>query len=129
MLVKALQLGADVGLGRIIEQTADETPDQVFESLAAGRMQLWAVSENGRPIASMITQIERRPAAGVLSVRYLAGTGMERWAPAASEALRAFAREVGCGAIEAVGREGLRKHLLALGWFKVAVLYRMPADG
>ena len=127
--MKALQLGADVGLGRIIEQTGDETPDHVFQELAAGRMQLWTISEDGQPVASMITQIEQRPATRAVVVRYLAGDNMPEWAGVASEALKDFARKTECDAVEAIGREGLRKHLLALGWSKVAVLYRMSTDG
>ena len=127
-LVRALELGVDVGLADIIEQTGDETPEQVLKELAASRMQLWAIAKDGKPAATMITQLEQRPATKTLVVRYLAGRKMGEWAEAATNALKAFAQEQQCNGIEAIGRDGLRRYLDSLGWSKVAVVYHLPTE-
>ena len=121
-------MGVDVGLEKVINETGDESPEHVFQELVAGRMQLWAVSKQGKPIATMITQMEHRPAVKTLVVRYLVGRLMGEWVATAHEALQEFARAQQCNAIEAWAREGLRSHLTPLGWSKAAVLFHLPIE-
>ena len=127
-LDRVLQMGGDAGLGRVVEQTADETPQQVYTKLVQGQQQLWTIAEGNKFIGAAVTQLEGRPAR-VLVVRYLAGADMTRWVHALNDQFLAFAREQQCEAVEAFGREGWRKTLLAMGWAKVAVLYRVAVDG
>lgn len=128
-LDRVLQMGGDAGLGRVIEQTADETPLQVYHKLAQGTQQLWTIAEGGEFVAAAVTQIEHRDLPRILVVKYLAGAGFEQWVQALHEQFLIFAREQKCEAVEAFGREGWRKTLRAMGWSKVAALYRVPVHG
>jgi len=122
-------MGGDAGLGKVIEQTADETALQVYHKLSTGLQQLWTIAEGSEFVAAAITQIEHRDLPRILVVKYLAGAGFDRWVQALNDQFLAFAREQQCEAVEAFGREGWRKQLLAMGWSKVAALYRMPVHG
>jgi len=122
-------MGGDAGLGKVIEQTADETALQVYHKLSTGLQQLWTIAEGGEFVAAAVTQIEHRDMPRVLVVKYLAGAGFDRWVQALNDQFLVFAREQQCEAVEAFGREGWRKPLLAMGWKKVAALYRMPVHG
>ena len=124
-----LQMGGDAGLGRVVEQTADETALQVYGKLQQGQQQLWTIAEGNKFIGAAITQLESRDLARVMVVKYLAGADMGRWVSELHNHFLAFAREQQCEAVEAFGREGWRKTLLALGWKKVAVLYRVSVNG
>ena len=128
-VLEALRLGLDVGIAKVVHDTGDETVDQLVTDLVAGRQQFWSITEGGTPKGTMITQIVQRPATRALVVTYLAGDDMPSWAEEATRSLDAFARQAECDGIEAIGREGLRKRLLQLGWAKVAVVYRRSPDG
>ena len=128
-LYKALELGADVGLDPVIQETADETPDYVGMKLQHGHAQFWSVAKDGKFVGSVITELHQKADGLVLVVKYMAGKTFKDWLDVLHNTMTEFAKERGCIAIETHSREALRKPLLALGWSKVAVLYRVPIDG
>ncbi len=129
MVIKAIGLGADVGVGNVVEQTADETVDEVLQKLLGGDQQLWSATKDGKFVGTIVTQIEVRAGEMILVVKYMAGKTFKEWLPELHDAMAGFAKETGCVAIETHSREALRKPLMALGWSKVAVLYRVSVNG
>lgn len=77
---------------------ADEKKPDVRALIANGHAQLWAVIENGAPVAAVVTEITLEPEKRC-RLWLVGGTRMKEWALAFIEAIEPWARAWGCKAI------------------------------
>ena len=85
-------------------------PDDFFESLTDGDMQLWVAIENKDIVASMVTQIVPYPRKRILRIIAIGGDEMDKWIhqlPMVED----WALTMGCTALECWGRKGWLKVL------------------
>ena len=85
-------------------------PEDFFEALTEGEMQLWVAIENKDIVASMVTQVVPYPRKRVLRIISIGGDGMDRWIeqlPMVEE----WALSMGCTSLECWGRRGWLKVL------------------
>ena len=74
-------------------------PEDFFEALTEGEMQLWVAIENKDIVASMVTQVVPYPRKRVLRIISIGGDGMDRWIehlPMVEE----WALSMGCTSLE-----------------------------
>jgi len=86
------------------------SPDDFYEVLANGDMQLWTAVQDNEILASMVTQIVPYPRKRVLRIISIAGGEMDKWIeyiPLIEE----WALSVGCTSLECWGRKGWLKIL------------------
>jgi len=95
------------------------TFDEMAECLRRGEMQMHRFSDG-----VIVTEIKQLPEERILNVVWLAGINLDGWKSAAHEALKAFAKEHGCRAIEAACRPGLALSLEQLGYRTIKRLVR-----
>ena len=85
-------------------------PDDFYDLLVEGEMQLWIAVEDGNIIASMVSQVVPYPRKRVLRIISIGGEDMDKWIdnlPLVEE----WALEMGCTALECWGRKGWLKVL------------------
>jgi hypothetical protein len=85
-------------------------PDDFFEALIEGDMQLWLAIENKDIVASMVTQIVPYPRKRVLRIISIGGDEMDKWIhqlPMVED----WALTMGCTSLECWGRKGWLKVL------------------
>ena len=85
--------------------------EEVDRKLRSGEWQIHKF-----PKGFILTEIKQYPKERVLLVHVLVGSGFDEWIDEAWERLKAFGREHGCGAVEAMVRLGLIKKLKPLGF-------------
>lgn len=124
-LPRALELGAALGVEKVILATDDETVEQVQAKLANGTAQFWSATQHGKFIGVMITELVQRATGMVLFIPYMAGERPMEWVPAMADMIGPMAREVGCEAVETNTREGMRKFLISQGWRKTFIRMRV----
>lgn len=74
-------------------------------------MQLWLIGKPERVVGAITTEITLYPHRKHLRVITLAGTEFEQWVELANETMDAYARSLGCDAIECYTRRGFVKKL------------------
>lgn len=103
------------------------TKDELFNRIALGQIQVWAVYEDKTILALCMTQMINRPVGRLLQVFWAWGKGVLRLLPDIEAALDKFAIHQGCNRIQVVGRPGWVRALKKLGgdisWF---VIERAP---
>lgn len=102
---------------------SDEDWPQVERDLTSNANQLWAVMEGGDLLAVAVTRVALSRGGEVAEVYLIGGHDFEMWIGALDAQIEASAREIGCFAMRAYGREGWRKTLAGLGWKARAVAY------
>lgn len=86
------------------------TPNDFYEELTSGQMQLWIAVDEGEILASMITQIIPYPRKTVLRVISIGGDDMDKWIHNLP-LVENWALEMGCSSLELWGRKGWLKIL------------------
>ncbi len=128
-LPKALQLGAALGVEKVIQATDEHTVDTVQYRLIEGSLQFWSATQHGEFIGCLITEIVERATGTVLCIKYMSGKNPEDWLPVATEVMEPMALQAGCEAVTAETREGMRKLLISMGWRKVSINMRRELNG
>lgn len=86
----------------LLEPAARRTRDlpeaRVRQLVDGGEAQLWAIIENGRPIAAVTTQITLEPEKRC-RLWLVGGSRLDEWAPTFLAALEPWARALGCVAL------------------------------
>ena len=85
-------------------------PEDFFEALTEGEMQLWVAIENKDIVASMVTQVVPYPRKRVLRIISIGGDGMDRWIEQLPM-VEDWALSMGCTSLECWGRRGWLKVL------------------
>lgn len=101
----------------------DEDWPAVEASLQANNHQLWAIMEGGDLLAAAITRVALARNGEVAEIFLIGGTDFPRWLSELDATIEASARQIGCVAMRAYGREGWRKPIAALGWRVSSVSY------
>ena len=85
-------------------------PDDFYEAISEGEMQLWIALEEKELLASMVTQIVTYPRKRVLRIISISGDDMYKWIdyiPTVED----WALSLGCTSLECWGRKGWLKVL------------------
>tara|TARA_R100000963_G_C4568975_1_gene54663 strand:+ start:187 stop:531 length:345 start_codon:yes stop_codon:yes gene_type:complete len=85
-------------------------PDDFYDLLVEGEMQLWIALEDGKIIASMISQVVPYPRKRVLRIISIGGEDMDKWINSLP-LVEDWALEMGCTSLECWGRKGWLKVL------------------
>ena len=103
-------------LAPVLESALAERHDNTMESIVLdlfrGETQLWVVNDFQ---AVIITRIIQRPKYPVLSIDWLAGSGLKDWAGDWSEMQTAFAKAHGCAKVEFATSRKCERIVGALG--------------
>jgi len=100
------------------------TTDFVYQSLMAGQKNLWVVFEESNGISCIaITSVMTYPGKKMLSIDFLGGNGINKWSFKLLEVLNNFAKDAGCGGIEATARFGFWKWLENDGFDKAYTVF------
>lgn len=108
-------------LAPAVERSARK-PD-VFAALIDKRADLWAIVEDGKPVAAVVTQLQNEPERRCL-LWMVGGSRIAEWVADFMAALVARARAAGCVSVVGVGRRGWRRIARQFGCESIA-----PIDG
>lgn len=78
---------------------------RVLADVMGGYAQLWAINENGKPVAVVVTRIQTTTEKHCL-LWLVGGTRVAEWAPTFIERIMQFARSYDCVALYGAGRKG-----------------------
>ena len=99
-------------LSKVIQHSEGELEtDDYLSNLMSGSMQLWIVTEDGKIILSMVTQIIQFPQKKVLRTIALAGERFKEVHSEFSDMLASYALKNECSSLELWGRKGWKKML------------------
>jgi hypothetical protein len=99
-------------LSKVIQHSEGELEtDDYLSNLMSGSMQLWIVTEDGKIILSMVTQIIQFPQKKVLRTIALAGERFKEVHSQFSDMLASYALKNECSSLELWGRKGWKKML------------------
>jgi hypothetical protein len=109
----------------LLEPAVQRTPDKpdVLARLIAGDAELWAVYEDGRPVAAITTWITLDPEKRC-RIWLVGGSRVRDWVGDFLPKVEAWARGLGCVALYASGRDGWTRLAKNMGWEPVD-----PVDG
>lgn len=112
----------------MLEPAIRRSPDKprVLADVMSGFAQLWTVSENGKPIAAIVTRLTTQPVKRCL-FWLVGGSRFAEWVETFLAVLKPWARARGCVAFWATGRVGWTRHAARLGWEKIAPHGGYPA--
>lgn len=86
----------------MLERAARRTPNlaesRVRKLIDGGEAQLWAIIDDGKPVAAVATQITLQPEKRC-RLWLVGGTRLSAWAPAFLATVEPWARELGCVAL------------------------------
>lgn len=102
---------------------SDEDWPAVERDLTSNDNQLWAVMEGGDLLAAAVTRVALARNGEVAEVYLIGGSDFPRWIGELDATIETSAREIGCTAMRAYGREGWKKPLAALGWKAKAIAF------
>jgi len=85
-------------------------PDDFYEAISEGAMQLWIALEEKELLASMVTQIVTYPRKNVLRIISISGDDMYKWI-GYIPTIEDWALSMGCTSLECWGRKGWLKVL------------------
>ena len=85
-------------------------PEDFYEAITNGDMQLWTAIKDNEIMASMVTQIVPYPRKRVLRIISIAGEGMDQWI-GYIPLIEDWALSMGCTSLECWGRKGWLKVL------------------
>ena len=105
-------------LGPMLDRAVRYTPDKpdVLRCLLSRTADLWAVIENNRPIAAIVTEMTATQGDKWCRVWIVAGERVSAWVRDFIALLEPWARECGCIGLWASGREGWAKLARRMGW-------------
>lgn len=104
----------------MLEPAVRGAPDQpdVLENIKTGHAQLWAVVENGQPIAAVVTKITLEPEKRCL-LWMIGGSRTREWAADFLAKIADWARSWGCVALWGAGRKGWARIVEPHGFVRV----------
>ena len=85
-------------------------PEDFYEAIHNGEMQLWLAVEGKELLASMVTQVVPYPKKTVLRIISIGGDDMEKWI-GYIPLIEDWALSMGCTSLECWGRKGWLKVL------------------
>jgi hypothetical protein len=94
----------------------DEDWPEVERDLSTNAMQLWAVMEGGDLLAAAVTRVAQARDGKVAEVYLIGGADSRDWLGPLNDQIEESARDIGCIAMRAYGREGWKRQLGAMGW-------------
>lgn len=90
---------------RAYAEVDEQTPDELLERFADGKMLLWVSLKNGDIAAVLVTALEKRPSGLCCRLVAAAGVGERKWAEW-HQRIESYARAEGCVKLTAEGRPG-----------------------
>ena len=96
--------------------TDEYTLSDISNELLAGRLQLWAVVEEEKPVATFTTAVVEFPRKKVLECIHLGGERLDEWASTALKVLDVYAAQEGCTEVVTIGRKATEKLYKKLGF-------------
>ena len=113
----------------LVKGKADETPQEILERLLTGKQQLWLAwdEELGRARGICITELFDSARGKACNLALVAGRDFKGWQHL-TEAVKAFARSMGCVRLEAAGRKGWERRAKADGWRHLRSTVEMRLD-
>jgi hypothetical protein len=100
------------------------TTRDLRRAVVRGEQQLWMVTEEGRLIAALVSEVNLSPAKrGTLTVYCGAGRNARGWVGDAVATIGAYARGRGCAELRVVGRRGWERHLAPYGFSPEAIVF------
>ena len=91
----------------------------VAARIRSGAAQLWAVTDDDRPLAAVVTQVTLRPRKRCL-LWLVGGRRLGDWADALLAIIEAWARAMGCLALWGAGRPGWARIAARHGFCRIA---------
>lgn len=108
---------------------SDMTAHEVMLPILNGEAQLWAIRENGVPVAAVTTQITLQPERRC-RLWLVGGSRMNEWAADFMTTIEPWARSLGCTAIWGTqSRKGWKRIVRLLGGEEFGLLNGIPAWG
>ncbi len=104
-----------------------EPAEWVLARLIARDAQLWAVYDNDRPVAAIVTTVQVGRSGKRCLLWLVGGSRLNRWAAGFMDAVEAWARTMGCVALWGCGREGWARIVKHFGGERIADHNGQPA--
>lgn len=95
-----------------------KTEADVRPLIESGHAQLWAIVEQGKPIAAVVTQITLEPEKRCL-MWFIGGGRAREWATDFLEKIAEWARSWGCVALWGAGRKGWARIVESNGFVRI----------
>jgi len=105
-------------LGSMLAPAQRAGQPDVLSQIVEGWAQLWAVVDNGKPVAAVVTQITLQPEKRCL-LWQVGGSRLREWAADFLAVLEPWARAWGCVAIWGAGRAGWARIVKAFGGVRI----------
>jgi len=80
--------------------------DDVYNTLLTGKSSLWVVYKDNNAIGGLITSISLYPQKTILNVQFCGGVDFKEWKDIAFNAIRQYAKEHDCQAMQVAARPG-----------------------
>lgn len=108
-----------------VERSNDRwTMDHLFEWALRNEKQIWIVFDDKNIIHCVaVTQNVFYPSSKMLSIEFLGGSGLDKWAFKLLDVLNNWAKDSGCNGIEATARIGFWKWLEKDGFEKAYTVF------
>ncbi len=90
--------------------------DDVKRDLTECKRQLWAAILDGTCVAVVVTGIAQYPGRTICQAQYGGGSRLDDWLPDILNVVEEWAGQIGCSAIEVVGRRGWVRKLAPYGF-------------
>ncbi len=109
-------------LRKVVKPETGHTPETILQLMAEGVLATWVIGDFK---ALTCTEVQERETGRVLWNTWLAGEDMDEWIADWMRVQEAFARHMGCVAIEFAGRKGYaRKYMPNTGFRAIRTVYR-----
>ena len=106
------------------------TMDALKQWSLMGDKQIWIVFDDDKTVHCVaVTQNVVYPACKMLSIEFLGGAGLDKWAFKLLDVLNDWAKDSGCNGIEATARIGFWKWLEKDGFGKAYTVFEKHFDG
>ncbi len=90
---------------------ADFLASDILAGIKAGTMQCWAVRDDSKIIAAIVTHAITTPQRKILNVWLVGGSRMNEWVDKVWLSLKEYGRDTGCTAARGFGRKGWIRRL------------------
>ncbi len=112
----------------LLEPAVKRSPDKpdVLARLIARDAQLWAIYQDGKPVAAVVTQIQVGEKKRCL-LWLIGGSRVKEWAPDFLSKCEGWARSLGCVALWGAGRPGWTRIVKQFGGVGIGIVDGQPA--
>lgn len=97
-------------------------PDDYYDDIAEGRMQLWVYVRDGIAECAVVTEVQETPNRRFLFIQMCTGHDRRLWTGAVLTGLEEYARLNGCDSVQMSVRRGWAKMLREEGYKETHVL-------